>query len=91
MISNNEIYVVSLIDDALQPKLVIENQEDWFYTTDHSGDYIYARINDKGNNFRIIRTKLQKYIQREERVIGKNLSLIIKITIYRVFLFQKVI
>lgn len=57
-IEKNELYIISLIDDFIEAKKVITNDGNFHYSMDQSGDYIYVRINDKGNNFRIIRTML---------------------------------
>lgn len=35
-----------------------QNNQSYHYLIDQAGDYIYARINDVSNNFRIIRTEL---------------------------------
>lgn len=53
---NNEIWVISQHDLTMRPKLIAHRHEMHLYHVAHYDEYFYIRTNDKGKNFRLIKT-----------------------------------
>ncbi|MFN7038710.1 MAG: S9 family peptidase [Alphaproteobacteria bacterium] len=56
--TNNEIYYISLEDPSLTPELIFERKANHFYYVDHHSEYFYILTNDKGKNFRLVKTPI---------------------------------
>ncbi|MCF8463139.1 MAG: prolyl oligopeptidase family serine peptidase, partial [Rickettsiaceae bacterium] len=57
--SCNESYFIDMNDDNMTLNLIASRQEEIFYDIDHNDKYFYISINDVGDNFRIVRTKIE--------------------------------
>ncbi len=55
----NESYFIKMDDDDLTLHLIESRKEEIFYDLDHNKEYFYISTNDTGDNFRIVRTKIE--------------------------------
>ena len=55
---SNEVWFISMQDLAMQPKLIVERSEKHQYHVSHHDEHFYILTNDKGKNFRLIKTPI---------------------------------
>lgn len=55
---DSESFYIDLESDNFKPQIILERKDKIQYVQEHHGDHLYILINDTGNNFRLIRKKI---------------------------------
>ena len=86
-----EGHYIDLESDSLIPHLVIPRKKGHIYTTDHLKGYFYILTNDKGSNFRLVKTAVDKLGANiwEELIPHNDLCYLINFSLYQDHLVLK--
>ena len=86
-----EEYSVDLESDSLIPQIVMVRRKGHLYTADHLRGYFYILTNDRGSNFRLVKTSVNKLAPKnwKELIAHNSSTYLVSFSLYQNHLVLK--